>query len=64
MPTQEFQHAIWPALLAAQFAQRLRLPPGNMWEPGMVRSIKQHRRDGLTDAEIEQGLRMSLFGER
>jgi hypothetical protein len=27
------------AMLAAQWAQRLKLPPGNMWEPAITRNL-------------------------
>ena len=32
---------VWAALHAAAFAQAIGLPPGNMWEPGIARSLQQ-----------------------
>jgi hypothetical protein len=52
--------------LAAAWAQRLGLPPGNLWEPGIVRGMLQQWRDlggdasawALTQALFERQLGM------
>ena len=31
-------------LLAAELAQAMRLPPGNLWEPAAARNIEAHAR--------------------
>jgi hypothetical protein len=30
---------VWASALAARWAQRLNLPPGNLWEPAITRHI-------------------------
>ena len=60
MKRTRLMEQVWPALLAALFAQELGLPHGNMWEPGIAKNIQAYLDKGLTKAEVEQGYRIML----
>lgn len=56
--------AIWAAKVAAKFAQVLKLPAGNLWEPGIARYLAGQVRVGADRDIVEMSfaLRMGLNG--
>jgi hypothetical protein len=48
------------ACLAAKFAQEIGLPSGNLWEPGIARSIDAYIREGHDVADVEDAFRLRL----
>jgi len=50
-------------MLAASYAQRAELPAGNLWEPGIARSIAADLALGLDRLDVEEAWSLRLFGD-
>lgn len=52
---------LWASLLAAQLAQECKLPHGNLWEPGIARSLADMvTRSGYEREAAEYEMRQRL----
>lgn len=59
---QRVHEASWPAFLAAYLAQRIGLPPGNMWEPAICRNIQKRLDEGVSKEQVRAEFGMSIMG--
>lgn len=54
--------SVWAAALAAELAQEIGLPAGNLWEPPMARNLEKRAREvGRQCAEDGARLRLGLY---